>query len=49
MKKAGYNVTVKIFEDEDAFISRCRQLSVRSADDMKKEQGILDTIKAVSL
>ncbi|MCR5673311.1 MAG: hypothetical protein K6F87_06305 [Lachnospiraceae bacterium] len=51
LKNAGYNVTVKIFEQKDAFMNRCTELVQKSdvsEDDVSALQ-VIETLKAVSL
>lgn len=48
-KTAGYNVTFKIFDDEEAFLARAVQIRDKQTDEAVLSAKIADTIKAVSL
>ena len=51
LKNAGYNVTVKIFEQKEAFVNRCMELSEKSEaiEDDTFASSVIETLKAVSL
>lgn len=49
IKNAGYDVTVKIFDDERAFTARISSARTNLAPDDKKDAAVLAAIRAVSL
>ncbi len=49
LQTAGHNVTVKVFDREDAFFERLSQLKDKAEEEGKTYENVFDTIKAVSL
>ena len=50
LKNAGYNVTVKVYDNREAFIKRCKEMDQKSdVIDKTASAAILNTLKAVSL
>ena len=50
LKNAGHKATVKIFNDRDAFIKRCREMDMKlDTGEDRSSEAVLNTLKAVSL
>lgn len=50
LKNAGHKVTVKVFDEEDAFLKRAKEMSIKLGEtQFASTEAIFTTIKAVSL